>query len=77
MKGQFLMAADSEKTAKLKKNGKIAESDGGYYLELQPAPQSAEGAEGQLIALFPGARPPTYEQARELVVSFILERLKS
>lgn len=77
LKGQFLMAADSEKTAKLKKNGKIAESDGGYYLELQPAPQSAEGAEGQLIALFPGARPPTYEQARELVVSFILERLKS
>jgi hypothetical protein len=55
LKGQFLMAADSEKTAKLKKNGKIAESDGGYYLELQPAPQSAEGAEGQLIALLRGA----------------------
>lgn len=77
LKGQFLMAKDSEKTAKLKKNGKIAETDGGYYLELRPAPHSADSGEGQLIALFPGARPPSYEQAREVVVSFILERLGS
>lgn len=77
LKGQFLVAKDSEKTAKLKKNGKIAETDGGYYLELQPAPQSSVSSEGQLIALFPGARPPSYEQAREVVVAFILERLRS
>lgn len=77
-KGQFLMATDSKKTAKMKANGKIAAADGGYYLEVVPVSQGAEGGgEAQLVALFPGAQPPSYEEAREVVVTYILERLQS
>jgi tetratricopeptide (TPR) repeat protein len=77
LKGHFLVAENSEKTAKLKEQGKISESGGGYYLEFRRASETSDGSKANLITLFPGARAPTYEQAREAVVTYISERQKS
>ena len=77
LKGHFVVAENSEKTAKLKEQGEISETDGGYYLEFRRASEASGGGKAKLITLFPGARAPTYEQAREAVVTYISERHKS
>lgn len=77
LKGHFVVAENSEKTAKLKEQGKISETDGGYYLEFRRASDASGGGKANLITLFPGARAPTYQQAREAVVTYISERQKS
>jgi tetratricopeptide (TPR) repeat protein len=77
LKGHFVVAENSEKTAKLKEQGEISETDGGYYLEFRRASKTSGGGKAKLITLFPGAHAPTYEQAREAVVAYISERHKS
>ncbi len=77
LKGHFVVAENSEKTAKLKEQGEISETDGGYYLEFRRASKTSGGGKAKLITLFPGAHAPTYDQAREAVVAYISERHKS
>ncbi len=75
LKGHFVLAENSEKTTKLKEQGKISETDGGFYLEFRRASKTSGGSKASLVNLFPGGRPPSYEQAREKVVTYISERL--
>jgi hypothetical protein len=76
LKGHLVLAQNSEKTAMLKKQGQISETDGGYYLEFRRASEASGDGEAKLIGLFPGADPPPYEQVRKAVVAYISERLQ-
>jgi hypothetical protein len=77
LKGHFVLAEDSEKTAALKTQGEISESDRGYYLEFRLPSDEPGDADASLVALFPAPQPPSYEQARDAVVAEIAARLES
>jgi hypothetical protein len=76
LKGHFVLAEDSERTAKLKEQGKISEGDRGYYLEFRQPAGDSGGGDAVLITLFPGTRPPAYDQARDAVVAFVSAQIK-
>jgi hypothetical protein len=77
LKGHFVLAEDSEKTAKLKEQGEISEGDLGYYLEFRPSAEQSGAGEPSQVTLFPGSRPPAYDKAREAVVAYIAAHLES
>ena len=77
LKGHFVLAEDSEKTAKLKEQGEISEADGGYYLEFWPPGEQSDAGEPRLVTRFPGARTPAYDKAREAVIAHIAAGLES
>lgn len=77
LKGHFVLAEDSEKTAKLKEQGEISEGDDGYYLEFRRPESESSGGKAILVTLFPGVRPPAYGQARDAVIAYIAARLET
>jgi len=76
LKGHFLVAENSEKTAKLRGQGEISQSEAGYYLEFRQDSETGGEGKANLVALLPGVEPPSYEKARIVVVTYISESLR-
>ena len=77
LKGHFLVAENSDKTAQLKSQGEISQNDSGYYLEFRRPSETQGDSKATLITLLPGQRPPTYSRVREAVIAYLAKRLKS
>lgn len=76
LKGHFVVAENSEKTAQLQAQGEIGEAETAYYLEFRPPQEGSAGSEAALIELYPGAEPPAYATARDAVVAEIAAQIE-
>ncbi len=73
---EILLAANEEKSAGFRADGRIGSEDKGYYLEYAPTGDAA-GEERTVFAVYGGNRPPDYEKARNEVIRYLSERLDS
>lgn len=77
LQGHFVIAENSEKTARMREQGELSESENGYYLEFRrPKTEASGDGKAILVNLFPGVRPPAYEQARDAVVAYIAAQIE-